>query len=215
VKTIYFICIALFSISNLASAANSSKPSQKALESALSDYLKKQGEFCIGKFNWPRDVSEAEFAQSTTPDALQLPVMEKLGLVTSSSASALRKIDETDIPVPVKRYELTTAGKQFYLPKESSSLVTGQKHIHHYDFCAGKLTVHKLVRWSEPERLGDKLHTTVTYTYDMQVYPWAQEPEIQKVFPIMTHFINGSGAIELEQHFVFSGKSWVAVNPLD
>ena len=214
VKTRNFITAALMCISSAAFCANSSEPNQKALTAALVNYLAKQGDFCLGKFDWPINVSESEFAMGTR-DAVQMPVLEKLGLVVSSSASAMRKVDEADIAVPVKSYALTDAGKQFYLAKESSTGTGASKVMHNHDFCAGKLSLDKLVRWEKPSTQGDSQETTVTYTYKIAPAKWTNDPEIQKVFPMLARILKGEGNMLLQQNFRLSGKSWVAVNPWD
>ena len=66
------------------------QPNRTAVTIALRDYLAKQGNFCLGKFDWPIDVSERDF-QMGTRDAVQMPVLEKLGLVVSSEVSVKRK----------------------------------------------------------------------------------------------------------------------------
>jgi hypothetical protein len=213
-KTRHFIYAGLLCISNAAFCTNSTEPNQKILVSAVKKYLAQQGDFCLGKFDWPIDVSESEFGMGTN-DAVQMPVLEKLGLVISSNASAMRKVDEADISVPVKRYQLTEAGKAFYLPKESSAIVGGKKVMHTHDFCAGKLSLNKLVRWDKTTMEGKHQETTVTYTYKIAPAKWTQNPEIQAVFPMLTKVLKGEGSMQLQQQFRFSKKSWVPVNSWD
>src|ERR1700730_11374596 len=94
-------------------------PEQKALHRELVKYLAKQGQLCLGKFDWPIDVSQQDI-QENTRDAVQLPVLEKLGLVTSTVTEAQRVgIDDNLVhTVAVKRYELTSAGRKSYLDKD-------------------------------------------------------------------------------------------------
>lgn len=204
-------------ISSATFCANLTKPDKKIFAAALKKYLAQQGDFCLGKFDWPIDVSESDFEMGTR-DAVQMPVLEKLGLVVSSSASAMRKKgeseDEAEQSVPVKRYALTEAGKKFYLDKKiSSTILGGKKIVHHGDFCAGKLSLNKLVRWDKPEMQGGNTETTVNYTYKISAAKWTHDPEIQQVFPMLARILQGEGSMQLQQRFRLSGKSWVAVGP--
>src|ERR1700741_844748 len=122
-----FSAIGLMCISSMAICANPVQPNKKMLETALTKYLAKQGDLCVGKFDWPIDISQRD-VESSTRDAVQLPVMEKLGLVASSSESVMRKGEgDVETPVPVQRYVLTDAGKKFYLKKETASVASSGK----------------------------------------------------------------------------------------
>ncbi len=59
-------------------------PTKKNLAPAVAKFLREKGDFCLGKYTWPISVSEHD-RQGRSNDAVQLPVLEKLGLVTSSS----------------------------------------------------------------------------------------------------------------------------------
>lgn len=212
-KTKHLITAGLMCISSIAFCANLTEPDQAILKPALEKYLAQQGNFCLGKFDWPIDVSESDF-QMKTRDAVQMPALEKLGLVVSSSTSVMRKVDDTEQSIPVKRYALTEAGKKFYLDNKISSTTSGGKKVmHHGDFCAGKLSLNKLVRWDKPEMQGDNTETTMNYTYKIAAAKWTHDPEIQKVFPMLARIVKGEGTMQLQQRFRLSGGSWVAVGP--
>jgi hypothetical protein len=214
VKIRILIALALFCLSNMALAGNSSEPTQKSMQTALKKYLAQQGNFCLGKFDWPIDVSEAEFAMKTK-DALQMPVLEKLSLVAAGTAEAPRKVGDTELLVPVKRYVLTETGKAFYLPKQTVTTAAGKKILHTQDFCAGKLSLNKVVRWEKPEMQGDSQVTTATYTFKIAAAKWTHDPEIQKVFPMLALVVNGEGTMQLKQQFRWTGNSWEPVYPWD
>ena len=57
VKTKILITLGLLCLSGLAGAMNTNEPNQKNLKTALEKYLEQQGDFCLGKFDWPIDVS--------------------------------------------------------------------------------------------------------------------------------------------------------------
>jgi len=214
-KTKYFITAGLMCFSSAAFCTNPTDPDQTVLTTALEKYLDQQGNFCLGKFDWPIDVSESDFGMRTR-DAIQMPVLEKLGLVVSTSASVTRKVDDAEQTVSVKRYALTDAGKKFYLDKETQTTTSdGVKVMHHGDFCAAKLSLNKIVRWDKPESLGEYKETTVAYTYKIAAAKWTQDPEIQKAFPMLAYIVKGEGAVQLKQRFRLSGASWVAVNSVE
>ncbi len=214
VKTKLLIALGLLCLSNIAFAKNANEPDQKSMRTALEKYLALQGNFCLGKFDWPIDVSETEFAIKTK-DALQMPVLEKLGLVAADNAEAMRKVGDTELSVPVKRYTLTEAGKAFYLPKQTVTTAAGKKILHMQDFCAGKLSLNKIVRWDKLQSQGDTQVTTATYTFKIAAAKWTHDPEIQKVFPMLALVVNGEGTMQLKQQFRLDGKSWVPVYPWD
>src|SRR5580704_13443424 len=83
-------------------------PSQKSLKPAVRKYLEEKGNFCLGKFEWPIAVSE-EDRKTGTNNALQMPVLEKLGLVVVS--------DSPGDP-SIRNYSLTEEGQKYYLTKQ-------------------------------------------------------------------------------------------------
>ncbi len=85
--------------------------------------------------------------------------------------------------------------------------------MHHHDFCAGKLSLKKIVRWDKPTVEGNVAQTTVTYTYKFSPAQWANDEDIRKVFPMVDRIIKGEGSMPLQQRLQLAGKSWVAVNP--
>src|SRR5579871_4046556 len=80
-------------------------PDRAALERGLQAYLERRGDLCVGHPRWPIDVPPD--AQGTA-DAIQLPVLEQLGLV-SSKVIQVRQ-DGAATPFQARRYQLTSAG---------------------------------------------------------------------------------------------------------
>ena len=193
---------------------SASSPNHGDLQRALRSYLATQGNVCLGKFEWPIEVSEREFRRGAR-DAVQMPVLEKLGLVTSTDASAQR-VHEDGEPetVAVKRYELTDAGKKFYVAKDVTTEGPGGADIeHHKDFCGAKLSLDTIVAWSKD---GDPTGTgqvTLTYTFHVQPAEWATHEEALRVFPMLDRVIKGAGTMRLEQRMSLTPAGWVAVAP--
>ena len=65
-----------------ASQASTTEPGPRQLNKAAARYLAEHGDLCMAKYTWPRDVTPADRAAHSN-DAVQLPVLERLGLVES------------------------------------------------------------------------------------------------------------------------------------
>jgi hypothetical protein len=200
--------IALLSALSINAWAGEPVPDSKALHRELVKYLQKQGQLCLGKSDWPIDVSQQDF-QENARDAVQMPVLEKLGLVTSTVAETQRLgVDDNALhTVAVKRYELTRAGRQSYVDKDNFARGSGAAREHHKDLCAAKLTLDKIVRW-EPADVGQG---TVFYTYHVTAVPWVKSADALKVFPMIDKIIKGEGTLQLSQRMRLGREGWTAV----
>lgn len=200
---------------SFAACCHSMEPTRDNLRPALQKYLREKGDLCLGKFDWPIDVSEHD-REIGTRDALQMPVLEKIGIVISSKGSAKRMEGGSEKIVPVTRYKLTKTGKKFYLARETIQVsADGKKTVHRGDFCAGKLSLDSIVGWDAPQTVGDHQEATVAYTYKFAAADWTRNPEIRKVFPMVDRIVNGAGTMQLKQLFRLTKNGWVAVNPWD
>lgn len=182
-------------------------PSQKSLKPAVRKYLEEKGNFCLGKFEWPIAVSD-EDRKTGTNNALQMPVLEKLGLVVAS--------DSPGDP-SIRNYSLTEEGQKYYLTKQTITVNSaGQKIRHPGDLCPAKLELDKVVAWDPPSVEDGKSRTTVKYTYRIaKTADWTQDPEVRKVFPMIARILDNAGSQQLMQLFVWSGHAWVALTPGD
>jgi len=211
-------CLLAIEASTTGTSARAETPQKNAelnnaaLSSALQTYLVQQGDFCLGKFDWPIDVSAHDITIHTN-NAIQMPVLEKIGLVSSSDSTAIRKIDETDTTVPVRRYVLTAEGQKFYLQKPINSVSpSGEKISHRGDFCAGKLSLDKVISWSAPHDVGDSQETTINYTYKIAAADWTHNPQIRKAFPMLDRIVTGAGTLQLQQRARLTPSGWTAIN---
>src|SRR5262249_26608445 len=126
-------------------------------------------------------------------DAVQMPVLEKLGLVTGT--------DEQD----ARRYELTDRGRAFYRPRASDA---------EQDFCAVHLSLAQIVRRSEAAAAGGASRVViVSYTYKVSAPSWARDREFRRVFPMVDRILAGEGKAELEQRFRSDSGRWTAIDP--
>ena len=182
-------------------------PSQKSLKPAVRKYLEEKGNFCLGKFEWPIAVSD-EDRKTGTNNALQMPVLEKLGLVVAS--------DSPGDP-SIKNYSLTEEGQKYYHTKQTITVNSaGQRIRHPGDLCPAKLQLDKVVAWDPPSVVEGKTQTTVKFTYRIaKAAEWTQDPDVRKVFPMIAKILDSAGSQQLMQLFVWSGHAWVALTPGD
>jgi len=201
--TIFLIIAALLSACASRDLASTPTAQPKTLAPAVQTYLKDHGDFCLGKFTWPIAVM-AQARRSGSNDAVQMPVLERLGLVASASAVG----DPT-----VKVYDLTPEGRKYYVDRKAVTVGPQDKVIDHpRDFCAAKLTLNKIVGWDPIEVPDGRAQTTVRYTYKVtSAADWAQDPQLRKVFPRLDQILAGEGTLQLTQLFVWSEHRWVAV----
>src|SRR5580698_9590962 len=111
------------------SQAATTGPSEKQLAQAVKAFLADHGDLCMAKYTWPRDVTPGD-EKTDGNDAVQLPVLERLGVVTSveirapkeTVASAMQtSASVPPLPAPfevTKRYSLTEKGRKYYLQKK-------------------------------------------------------------------------------------------------
>jgi hypothetical protein len=201
----------LFGVCAADAWADTATPVEKPLQLALQKYLATQGHLCLGKFDWPIDVPATAFAMGTR-DAVQLPVLQKLQLVTSTDATVQRVSADRKETVLVKRFGLTRTGRKFYVLKEAITRGPDGKEIeHHKDLCAAKLSLDRIVRWDEPTASDGQRQGTLYYTYRVTAADWARSPEALQVFPLIGKIIQGRGKLVLEQRMKLGKEGWTAV----
>ncbi len=170
---------------------------------ALQTYLSSHGDMCIGKFTWPIDVSYRD-AQARSANSLQMPVMQKMGLVSAQQIEGRGE--------PVMRYQLTDAGRQFYVHKPMQSLTPqGAMVTHDGDFCYGHMQLDQVIGWGRVQEVAGQPQTVVTYTYRIDAAPWTRNAEMRRVFPMVAMIVDSGGALQLKQTLRLSDKGWVGV----
>jgi hypothetical protein len=205
-----------------AAQAGAVQPSTPQLTRAATQYLAEHGDLCMAKYTWPRDVTPAD-REAHSNDAVQLPVLERLGLVQSTVIAAPETGAATaDAPAegsqpsvePARRYSLTAKGQQYYLRKKHTTLnVHGQPVEHDADFCVAHLTLDKVVKWTPPEQINGQLQTMVRYTYHVRPAEWMADPEARKVFPVADRIIRGQGDMLMAVMVRLKDGKWVPVLP--
>jgi hypothetical protein len=204
----FFLAAAL-----LAPSACGRKPGLDApsLTKGVESYLAQRGDLCIARQSWPVDVTEAERVAGTR-DAIQMPVLERLGVVEGHQLK-VRTMNDADqiVVVPLTRYELTDRGRPSYIDRRTRRPVPpGPGAEAHADLCVARVSLDKVTGWEAPP--GDRPLTTalVSYTYKVDVVPWMRDPEALRVFPAVARLIAGAGNAELKEGLVWNGSSWVA-----
>lgn len=201
----------LLAVIALAGCARSSEPSADQFAAGLTAYLAQRGDLCLAKTDWPIDLTQHEI-DSGARNALQLPVLERLRLVSSTVAEVDVK-DDQEVPhhMKVRRYALTDSGRQFFITREQPRPDGGKER--RGDFCAAKLSLDKVVRWDLTGTGKDRV-AVVSYTYQVQAAPWTADAELRKVFPVVANVIQGAGSAQLQERFRQTETGWVAVDLL-
>lgn len=180
------------------------QPSRDELSGAVSRYLSDHGDLCVGKFTWPRVVTPEERLAKTN-DAVQLPVLERLGLVASTQIAA---------PAIANRYSLTHKGRRYYLQKKRITLGAHDLPVEHdQDLCVARLSLDKVVKWSPPEQVHGHLETVVRYTYHIKAADWMADPEARHVFPVIDRIIRHDGDMLMSVNARLEDGKWQAVLP--
>jgi|HubBroStandDraft_2_1064218.scaffolds.fasta_scaffold94893_1 hypothetical protein len=199
------------------------QPSPRDMTRAVKQFLAEHGDLCMAKYTWPRDVTAAD-RDAHSNDAVQLPVLERLGLVASTQiplpAPAVAISDApasapAAAPVePDRRYSLTAKGRRYYLQKKRTTLNVHSEPVEHdADFCVARLSLDKVVKWTPPEQVHDHLQTVARYTYKIKAAVWLSEPDARKVFPVVDRIIRGAGTLEMTATVQQQNGKWVPVLP--
>jgi hypothetical protein len=206
----------------------SAGPSQTMMTQAVKKYVDEHGDLCVGKSAWPRFVIE-EDRRAGSNDAMQMPVLERLGLVESAEVSSIpvthaagaeatagsAPAAASDSVGPIKRYSLTAKGRQFYLRKKRTTLGAHDRPVERdADFCVARLSLDKVVKWTSPEEAHGHVETVVSYTYKIvKSADWMVDPEARKVFPIVDRIIRGEGNALMTATLQAQNGKWVPVLP--
>lgn len=194
----------------LGACSHPGEPNAEVLGAATTRYLAERGDLCLAKTRWPIDVTQHEVDVGAR-NARQLPVLERLGLVSSGVAEVDVDDEGTLHHMKVRRFALTDAGRKFYIAHGTTT--EGGKTVPASDFCAAHLSLDKLVSW-QVQGTDAQRRAIVNYTYKVDPAPWTQDPEIQSVFPVVAGVVHGAGKAQLQETFQWRAPNWVAVDLL-
>jgi hypothetical protein len=199
----------------IALGACTANANREELTRGMNAYLAKRGDLCLAKYDWPIDVTPAEFAAGAR-NAVQMPVLQKLGLVGVSEVSVETKTDHAVVATKVKRYQLTESGKKHYLIRELRTVTAdGSKTVRRGDFCVARLSLDKIVAWDPPASDSARKETVVSYTYTVEAAPWLKDPDARRVFPMVDRVVQGARVAQLREAFALTKEGWVAKDLLD
>ncbi|SMG55093.1 hypothetical protein [Paraburkholderia susongensis] len=203
--------LSLIALTLIAGCHNRSQDAnQENFTAAINDFLGQRGHLCLAKYDWPVYTTTDDRA-SGARDAVQMPVLEKLGLVKGNDMMVERvDADGKKITAAARQYQLTSEGQKYYL-HIPEVVATGTSHVTHpADLCAATLTLDKVVGWERPMQLDGKTVTSVVYTYKVEPAAWAKDPDAQRVFPMVKRVIEGAGTMQLREGVHLTSNGWVA-----
>ncbi|WP_260706574.1 hypothetical protein [Edaphobacter flagellatus] len=175
------LCFALFTgILFLTACKKSHEPGDADLRKAINLYLQTHDKPCtwIGQ-PFPVDLSDSQ-QKANFGIAAKMAVLQQAGLVESTAATTtittVPGIFGGNTQRQVKRYQPTTAGKQYL---QTTQAALGQSA----GFCYGTKEVDSILNWSEPTPSKPDPQTKVTYTYKISnLAPWTQRSDVQNQF---------------------------------
>ncbi|WP_454735557.1 hypothetical protein [Cupriavidus necator] len=190
-------------------AEHAVKADHATFTAALNSYLSHKGNLCLAKYDWPVNVEYKE-GPVTERDAVQMPVLEKLGVVTAKDAMVEYKNGDGTAQKRVRQYSLSAEGSKFYL-RQPVQIPTpdGGKVTHPGDLCVAKLTLDKVIGWEPPHTFDGKTQTAVMFTYKLDAAPWMRTPEVLRAFPMAARVIEGAGTMQLREGFRLTPDGWV------
>lgn len=172
---------------------------------ALNNVLAARGDVCLAMFDWPLDLTPAE-AGAGSRHSVQLPVFEKLNLVTSTVVQVPKT--EANPQGVIKRYALTEQGRKYYKPHAYTSR-DGVEHRR--DFCVAHIKPDKVMGWQLDEHDANHPLAVVSYTYQIEPAPWMEDADAQRVLPMVAEVIRGAGrGQQMHQGFTLGDQGWVA-----
>jgi hypothetical protein len=211
-KPILPAALCALALACLAACTRSDEPNAEVLTAAMNSYLAQRGDLCLAKNTWPIDVTQHEI-DSGARNALQMPVLERLGLVASTVAEVDVDDAGTKHHMKVRRFVLTDAGRKYYVVRAAPNSAGANAAAPKGDFCAAKLSLDRIVKWDvrKPSD-GTPRQAVVTYTYRIDAAPWTHDAEAQKVFPVVASVVRGAGTAQLEETFSQTDAGWVSVD---
>jgi hypothetical protein len=201
------LALALALLAGAAGCGSKTEASRANFERGMRDYLAKHGDLCIGWRRWPMDVTDAQVAAGA-PDALQLPELERLGLV-SSTVLPVRDEGRTT-PFEVRRYRLTAKGRQS-LERATHELVNPEDPTapRRGDLCVAKVSLARVESW-DLQSDAKPPTAVVSYTYGVEAPAWTADAGFRKVFPAVARLLGGAGTAQLVERFTLTADGWLA-----
>ncbi|HEY4183677.1 MAG TPA: hypothetical protein VGP07_01355 [Polyangia bacterium] len=177
------------------------EPSVTTFTRAMNAYLQARGDLCIARTEWPVDVTLDDFA-ARTRDAVQMPALERVGVVDSSVIPGASK---------VTRYQLTALGRARYIDRATHQPLSPESTRRAgADFCMARLSLDKIVGWELRKGATGPNRALVTYQYQVEAPAWTQNPAVRGAFPAVARVIGGARSAALEEELTSTTDGWVA-----
>jgi hypothetical protein len=192
----------------LAGCTSKLDASRESFTRGMRAYLERRGDLCVGRPSWPIDVDTRAGAAAPN-DALQLPVLERLGLATSTVLPV--RVAGQATPFEARRYRLTAEGRAHYLDRRTRQPVSPDEPDvgRHADLCVLSLGLAKVERW-EVQKDARPPTALVSYTYTVEAPAWASDAGFEKVFPAVARVRRGAGTAQLVEGFTLGPDGWTA-----
>ena len=191
-----------------ASHANPQDTNRENFTAAVNTFLAQRGHLCVAKYTWPIYVLDSD--KGHTNDAVQMPVLERLGLVTGKDMTVQGTDKGKKVIAHARQYQLTQEGKKYYLHIPEVVATATQRVTHPADLCVATLTLDQVVGWEKPVQRNGALMTSVVYTYKIDPAPWTKDPDFQRAFPMVTRVVEGAGTLQLREGMHLTKTGWVA-----
>lgn len=206
----------------LAGCGSKNDASERNFSTAVTQYLDDNGDLCLDVGPFPVDVSDSDLKlQASEPagHAARMAALQQAGLVSSIDVSLGQLGFVNDRPtghrLHVRRYDLTTAGRDAYRKIVADEIAaSGKKEPERGDICYGKLALEKVTGWDDPAQVDGKQEASVRYTYKVgSLSEWAKVPAIGTAFPYVANTVAGAGEQSLTTVMMLTDKGWVAKTP--
>jgi len=186
-------------------------PNRANFTAAVDDYLAQRGHLCIGQYDWPVVVTEAD-RRSASANARQMPVLESLGLVSGRDLGVARThAGEASAGAPAREYALTAQGRKYYLHVPVVVATATQRVTHPADFCVARLALARVFGWEKPLTLAGRSVSSVLFSYRIvDPAPWALTPDARRAFPLVARAIDNAGTLQLRLGVHLGPDGWVA-----
>jgi hypothetical protein len=201
--------LALAALAGAAGCRSKAGPSRDTFTRGMQAYVAARGDLCISRATWPVDVSENDVAIGTN-DAVQMPVLERLGLVRSQVLPV--RVNGVATPLHVRRYQLTSAGREHYLDRRTREpmLPDDPAAARHGDFCVLRLALGQVESWEVQKNGAAPPTAVVSYTYTVDAPAWTNDAGFRKAFPAVARLIGGAGSAQLVEGFTLTADGWTA-----
>ncbi|NKF22854.1 hypothetical protein [Solimonas marina] len=184
-------------------------PNRANFEAAVADYLAQRGHLCLGLYEWPITVGDADRAHPPG-EMRRMVALESLGLVSGQDVPPRRAGGAAAGPITAREYRLTALGRRYYL-HAPEVVSTAFRHVtHEADLCAATLSLDRLIGWERPMRLHGRTVTSVLFTYRAMPAPWMQTDTATRAFPTVTRALRNAGRLQVRIGMHLTPSGWVA-----